>query len=141
MRQPFGSAILPVDTHSCGLGQTCISEYATYNIIFIIESGAQMHMSPPRGKEHRITANTFWSKYLAMMWFTATWTYIATTSSQECARDCLIVSHVYYRIVGNFRMVQIFVFFECTFRMRKFEHAKIYITRGLHTRASDHTKF
>ena len=43
-----------------------------------------------------------------------------------------------YHIAGNFRMVQIFVFFECTFRMQKIEHAKIYITRGLSTRASDH---
>ena len=48
---------------------------------------------------------------------------------------------VNYRIAGNFQMVQIFVFFKCTFRMRKFEHAKIYITRGLRTRASDHAKF
>ena len=35
-----------------------------------------------------------------------------------------------YRTAGNFRMVQIFVIFECTFRMRKSELAKIYITRG-----------
>ena len=42
-----------------------------------------------------------------------------------------------YRIEGNFRMVQIFVFFECTFRIRKFEHATFYITRGLCTRVSD----
>ena len=47
-----------------------------------------------------------------------------------------------YRIAGNFRMpVQIFFFFECTFRMRKFEHAKNYNTRAVRTRASDHTKF
>ena len=38
-------------------------------------------------------------------------------------------------------MVQFSYFFECTFRMRKFEHAKIYITHGLRTSASDHTKF